>query len=56
MLDAGMQTQLKSYLENVREPIELVPSPDDSPKSREMTELLGEIVHGLGFDLENVES
>ncbi len=43
MLDAGMQTQLKSYLENVREPIELVPSPDDSPKSREMTELLGEI-------------
>ena len=43
MLDAGMQTQLKSYLENVREPIELVPSADDSVKSREMTELLGEI-------------
>ena len=43
MLDAGMQKQLKSYLENVREPIELVPSPDDSAKSREMTELLGEI-------------
>ena len=43
MLDAALQNQLKTYLENVREPIELVPSSDDSAKSREMAELLAEI-------------
>ncbi|MBH9536177.1 alkyl hydroperoxide reductase subunit F [Novosphingopyxis sp. YJ-S2-01] len=43
MLDAALQNQLKTYLENVREPIELVPSSDDSAKSREMAELLSEI-------------
>ena len=30
MLDAGMKTQLKAYLENLRMPIELVASVDDS--------------------------
>ncbi|MBP2160051.1 MULTISPECIES: alkyl hydroperoxide reductase subunit F [Asticcacaulis] len=44
MLDAGMKTQLKAYLENLRMPIELVASVDDSPKSRELVELLNDIV------------
>ncbi|HTN39694.1 MAG TPA: alkyl hydroperoxide reductase subunit F, partial [Asticcacaulis sp.] len=44
MLDAGMKTQLKAYLENLRMPIELVATIDDSAKSRELTELLNDIV------------
>ncbi len=44
MLDAGMKTQLKAYLENLRMPIELVATVDDSAKSREMIELLNDIV------------
>lgn len=44
MLDAGMKTQLKAYLENLRMPIELVASVDDGPKSRELLELLNDIV------------
>jgi NADH-dependent peroxiredoxin subunit F len=44
MLDAGMKTQLKAYLENLRMPIELVASVDDSAKSRELVELLNDIV------------
>ncbi len=43
MLDAAMQTQLKTYLANLREPIELVASLDDSGKSAQTRELLGEI-------------
>ena len=43
MLDAALKTQLKAYLENVREPVELVASLDDSAKSRELLELLNEI-------------
>lgn len=43
MLDDNMKTQLKAYLENLRTPIELVPSLDDGDKSREMAELLNEI-------------
>ncbi|GAB48384.1 alkyl hydroperoxide reductase subunit F [Mobilicoccus pelagius] len=43
MLDADLKTQLKTYLEMVREPIELVATVDDGPKSREMTEMLEDI-------------
>lgn len=44
MLDAGMKTQLKTYLENLRTPIELVAYTNDSPKSGEMVALLTDIV------------
>ena len=43
MLDATLKTQLKSYLEKVVYPLELVASLDDSVKAREMKELLQEI-------------
>jgi NADH-dependent peroxiredoxin subunit F len=43
MLDASVQTQLKSYLERLQRPIELVASLDDRPASQEMRELLDEI-------------
>ncbi|RKP55705.1 alkyl hydroperoxide reductase subunit F [Pararobbsia silviterrae] len=43
MLDANLKTQLKTYLEKVTQPIEIVASIDDTPKSREMAELLNEI-------------
>ncbi|MDJ0979303.1 MAG: alkyl hydroperoxide reductase subunit F [Erythrobacter sp.] len=43
MLDANMQGQLKQYLANLREPIELVASLDDSEKSAQTRELLSEI-------------
>lgn len=43
MLDQNLKTQLKGYLANIRQPIELVASTNDSAKSREMAELLGEI-------------
>ncbi len=43
MLDADLTSQLKSYLENVTEPIELIGSLDDRPKSAELKELLEEI-------------
>jgi alkyl hydroperoxide reductase subunit F len=42
MLDAATTGQLKSYLEHVTLPIELVASLDDSPKSAEIAELLEE--------------
>ena len=44
MLDAGMKSQLKTYLENLRTPIELVAYTNDSAKSGEMVELLEDIV------------
>ncbi len=44
MLDATMQQQLKSYLELLENPIELVASYDDSDKSRELSALLHELV------------
>ncbi|NRR29889.1 alkyl hydroperoxide reductase subunit F [Oxalobacteraceae bacterium] len=44
MLDADLKSQLKSYLEKVVQPIEIVASLDDSAKAREMQELLQEIV------------
>jgi alkyl hydroperoxide reductase subunit F len=43
MLDATLQTQLKAYLANIRQPIELVASADDGAKSREMLGLLEQI-------------
>ena len=42
-LDQNLATQLKAYLDNLREPIELVVSLDESPKSRELDELIVEI-------------
>ena len=42
MLEAAVSAQLKSYLENVKQPIELVSSLDDSAKSSEVCDLLQE--------------
>ena len=53
MLDANLKTQLKGYLANIRQPVELVASADDSPKSREMLALLDEIA-ALSPDVEAV--
>ncbi len=44
MLDANLKAQLKAYLEKVTQPIEIVASLDDGAKSRELQELLQEIV------------
>ncbi|WP_112384115.1 alkyl hydroperoxide reductase subunit F [Sphingomonas carotinifaciens] len=43
MLDANLKTQLKTYLANIVQPIELVASLDGSAKSGELEALLGEI-------------
>ena len=43
MLESSLKEQLKAYLVNIREPIELVASLNDSAKSAELTELLDEI-------------
>ena len=43
MLEPAMKEQLKGYLTNIREPIELVASLDDSAKATELGELLDEI-------------
>ena len=43
MLDATLKGQLKAYLANVTQPVELAASLDDGAKSRELMELLGEI-------------
>lgn len=43
MLDATLKSQLKTYLERVTQPIEIVASLDDGAKSREMHDLLVEI-------------
>ena len=43
MLDAPLKDQLKTHLANLRHPIELVSSLDDSKKSAELAELLDEI-------------
>ena len=49
MLDAGLKTQLKAYLENITHPIELIASLDEGAKSIELRELLQEIA-GLSSD------
>jgi alkyl hydroperoxide reductase subunit F len=43
MLESSMKEQLKAYLVNIREPIELVASLDEGAKSAELAELLDEI-------------
>ncbi len=43
MLDAAIKTQLQTYMGNIRQPIELVPSLDDSAKGAELRALLEEI-------------
>lgn len=43
MLDAGLKTQLKAYLENITQPIKLIASLDEGAKSTELRELLNEI-------------
>nr|WP_321241830.1 alkyl hydroperoxide reductase subunit F [uncultured Tolumonas sp.] len=44
MLDANVKTQLKGYLANVTQPIEIIASTDDSDSSRELQSLLADIV------------
>ncbi|MBN6151363.1 alkyl hydroperoxide reductase subunit F [Xanthomonas sp. AmX2] len=44
MLDADLKTQLKSYLERVVRPIHITASVDDGAKSREMLDLLEDLV------------
>jgi alkyl hydroperoxide reductase subunit AhpF len=44
MLEANLKTQLKGYLERLTQPVEIIASVDDSDKSREMLELLNDIV------------
>tara|TARA_R110000796_G_scaffold127333_4_gene242582 strand:- start:46372 stop:47985 length:1614 start_codon:yes stop_codon:yes gene_type:complete len=43
MLDANLKKQLDTYLQNIVTPIELSVSVDDSPKSKELSELASEI-------------
>ncbi|MHC1481023.1 alkyl hydroperoxide reductase subunit F [Frateuria aurantia] len=43
MLDSNLKTQLKAYLEKVTQPIEIVASLDDGPKSAELRELLQDL-------------
>ena len=44
MLDINLKTQLKAYLEKLTQPIEIVASVDDSKGSRDLIELLEDIV------------
>jgi alkyl hydroperoxide reductase subunit F len=44
MLDANLKTQLKAYLERVKNPIEIVASVDDSKASGDVKSLLADIV------------
>lgn len=43
MLDANLKTQLKTYLQNLKRPVELVVSADDSPKALELKSLAQDI-------------
>ena len=43
MLDSDLKAQLKSYLERISQPVEILASVDDGDKSREMLELLADI-------------
>lgn len=43
MLDANLKAQVKTYLEKVTRPIEIVASVDGGDKSKELLEMLGEI-------------
>ena len=44
MLDTHLKTQLQSYLQNLRQPIQLIATLDDSAHSVELRELLQEII------------
>jgi len=44
MLDAGLKTQLSTYLQNLRQPIELVASLGDDKGSKDMLALLEDVV------------
>jgi len=44
MLEANLKAQLKGYLERLVQPVEIVASLDDGDKSREMLELIHDIV------------
>ena len=44
MLEDNLKTQLKAYLERLVQPVEIIASLDDGDKSREMQELLQDIV------------
>ncbi len=44
MLDANLKTQLKGYLERLTQPVEILACVGDDPKSREMLELIEDIV------------
>jgi alkyl hydroperoxide reductase subunit F len=44
MLEDKLKTQLKGYLERLVQPVEIVASVDDGEKSREMLELIADIV------------
>jgi alkyl hydroperoxide reductase subunit F len=43
MLDANLQIQLKNYLDNLKTPVELITFTDESPKAKELTELVAQI-------------
>ncbi len=43
MIDDNIRRQLQGYMERLAAPIELVASLDDSPRSRELEELLGQV-------------
>jgi alkyl hydroperoxide reductase subunit F len=44
MLEANLKTQLKGYLERLTQPVEIVASVDDTDASKEMLELINDIV------------
>ncbi|MDB5842022.1 MAG: ahpF [Herminiimonas sp.] len=54
MLDSKLQSQLKSYLEKITQPIEIVASLDDGAKSRELQSLLQDIA-GLSGKISLIE-
>ncbi len=44
MLDANLKNQLQTYLQNLKRPVELVVSADESKKSQELKSLANDIV------------
>src|SRR5580698_7620875 len=44
MLDSNLKNQLQGYLERLTQPVEIIASVDDNDKSREMLELLNDII------------
>ena len=47
MLDAGTKAQLKSYLDRITQPVEIVASLDDSKASIELQSLLKDVAEVL---------